>query len=93
MKSLIILAHPDIENSLINKRFLKEPPHKISRSLSLFSLPRSRAKTLRNISFLALCSGMRCEQSCTTSASKTARRVRLESLNADKETGRGAGKF
>jgi len=24
MKSLIILAHPDIENSLINKRFLKE---------------------------------------------------------------------
>lgn len=24
MKNLIILAHPDIENSLINKRFLKE---------------------------------------------------------------------
>ena len=24
MKSLIILAHPDIENSIINKRFLKE---------------------------------------------------------------------
>ena len=24
MKSLIILAHPDIKNSLINKRFLKE---------------------------------------------------------------------
>ncbi len=24
MKSLIILAHPDIKNSIINKRFLKE---------------------------------------------------------------------
>lgn len=24
MKNLIILAHPDIKNSLINKRFLKE---------------------------------------------------------------------
>ncbi len=24
MKNLIILAHPDIENSLINKRFLEE---------------------------------------------------------------------
>ena len=47
---------------------------KTSRSLSLFSSPHSRTKAPRNIRFLALCSGMRCEQSGTASASKTAAR-------------------
>ena len=60
MKSLIILAHPDIENSLINKRFLKEAAAQSFEELIAFSLPHSRTKTPQNIRFLALCSGMRC---------------------------------
>gem|GEM_PF-4022793 len=58
MKNLIILTHPDIENSLINKRFLKEPPRKALGNLSIFSSPHSRTKTPQNIRFLVLRSGM-----------------------------------
>lgn len=79
MKNLIILAHPDIKNSVINKRFLKEAAAQSFEELIAFSSLRSRTKAPQNIRFLALCSGMRCEQSGTASASKTARQ--------------GAGKF